>query len=133
MYDHPTATPEQLRDATVEIASDIWKEHYAPVLGGVDAAGHATPLLGIYSHMIAYPLYLTDYPLGHLISFQIEEQIERAAAQKKTLGEEIERMATFGAVAPDVWMKHASGAPVSTQPLLRATAKALKALPKKKS
>ena len=132
MYDHPKATPAQLRDATVQIASDVWKKHYAPVLGGVGADGKATPLLGIYSHMIAYPLYLTDYPLGHLIALQIEEQIEKATSSKKaTLGQEIERMTKFGAVAPDAWMKNASGEPVSSQPLLRATEKALAALPKK--
>lgn len=126
LYDHPDATPEQLRDATVKIASDIWQKHYAKVLGGVDAKGNATPLLGIYSHMIAYPLYLTDYPLGHLIALQIEEQIEKATSSKKaTFGAEIERMASFGAVAPDVWMQHAAGEPVSAQPLLRATKKAL--------
>jgi hypothetical protein len=132
LYDHPTATPEQLRDATVQVASDVWKKHYAPVLGGVGSDGKGTPLLGIYSHMIAYPLYLTDYPLGHLIALQIEEQIEKATSKKlATLGQEIERMAKFGATAPDVWMKNASGEPVSTQPMLRATAKALAALPKK--
>ncbi|MDP2340088.1 MAG: hypothetical protein Q8O67_03955 [Deltaproteobacteria bacterium] len=131
MYDHPKATPEQLRDATVQIAGDVWKKHYAPVLGGVDAGGKGTPLLGIYSHMIAYPLYLTDYPLGHLIALQIEEQIEKATSSKKaTLGQEIERMAKFGATAPDVWMTNASGEPVSSQPLLRATEKALLSLKK---
>lgn len=133
LYDHPAATAEQLRDATVQIAADVWKKHYAPVLGGVSKDGTATPLLGIYSHMIAYPLYLTDYPLGHLIALQIEEQIEKATSSKKaTLGQEIERMTKFGATAPDVWMKNASGEPVSTRPLLRATAQALSTLTPKK-
>jgi hypothetical protein len=129
MYAHPQATPAELRDATVTIASDIWKKHYAKVLGGVDKDGRATPLLGIYSHMIAYPLYLTDYPLGHLIAFQIEEQVDKATSSgKTTLGAEIERMCRVGAVAPDVWMKNASGQPVSAAPLLRATQNALSTL-----
>jgi hypothetical protein len=129
MYDHPQATPAELRDATVKIASDVWKKHYARVLGGVDKDGVATPLLGIYSHMIAYPLYLTDYPLGHLIAFQIEEQVDKATSSgKSTLGAEIERMCRVGAVAPDVWMKNASGQPVSAAPLLRATQNALSTL-----
>ncbi|HYH95795.1 hypothetical protein, partial [Hyalangium sp.] len=67
MYEHPDATPAQLREATVAIAKELWDRYYAPVLGGT-----GTPLLGIYSHMIAYPMYLPDYPLGHLIAFQIE-------------------------------------------------------------
>ncbi|HEY8377584.1 MAG TPA: hypothetical protein VIK91_13910, partial [Nannocystis sp.] len=43
MYDHPEATPAELREATVKIAQEIWDSYYAPVLGG-----KGTPLLGIY-------------------------------------------------------------------------------------
>jgi len=118
MYAHPDATPTQLREAVVRIAEETWTRYYAPVLGGT-----GTPLLGVYSHMISYPLYLSDYPLGHLIAFQIEEHL----AKTGRLGAEFERMASFGAVTPDVWMTHATGAPVSAEPLLRATAAALAA------
>ncbi len=117
MYDHPKATPAQLRDATVEISKKVWNKYYAPVLGGKD-----TPLLGIYSHMISYPMYLFNYPLGHLIAFQIEEQVKKTGK----IGPEIERMSKFGAVTPDAWMVNASGEPVSSGPLLRATEAALK-------
>ncbi len=116
MYDHPKATPAQLRDATAEISKKIWNQYYAPVLGGKD-----TPLLGIYSHMISYPMYLFNYPLGHLIAFQIEEQVKKTGK----IGPEIERMSKFGAVTPDAWMVNASGEPVSSGPLLRATEAAL--------
>lgn len=122
LYEHPTATPKQLKEATVGIARRVWNQYYAPVLGGRD-----TPLLGIYSHMISYPLYLFNYPLGHLIAFQIEEQVTR----KGVVGPEIERMAVQGAVAPDVWMTGATGAPVSAEPLLRATEQALTVPPKR--
>jgi hypothetical protein len=118
MYDHPRATPAQLREATVALARGIWNRFYAPVLGGKDTA-----LLGIYSHMISYPMYLFNYPLGHLISFQIEEQVKKVGK----VGPELERMAKLGAVSPDAWMTAASGAPVSAAPLLRATAHALEA------
>jgi len=116
MYDHPDATPAQLKDAVVGIAKKVWNQFYAPVLGGKD-----TPLLGIYSHMISYPLYLFNYPLGHLIAFQIEEQVHKAGS----VGPEIERMTKYGMVTPDHWMMNATGAPVSAGPLLRATEKAL--------
>ena len=86
------------------------------MLGGKDSL-----LLGIYSHMINYPLYLFNYPLGHLIAFQIEEHMKKAG----TLGPEFERMAKFGAVTPDLWMENATGAPVGAGPLLRATEAAL--------
>jgi hypothetical protein len=116
MYDHPDATPAQLRVAVVALARDTWNRYYAPVLGAKD-----TPLLGIYSHMISYPLYLADYPLGHMIAFQIEEQVKKNG----NLGPEFERMARFGCVTPDLWMVNATGSPVSPDPLLRAAEQAL--------
>jgi hypothetical protein len=119
MYDHPKATPAQLREATLALAKDVWNRYYAPVFGVRDAT-----ILGIYSHMISYSLYLPDYPLGHLISFQIEEHLKKGGK----LGAEFERMARYGAVAPDLWMQHATGKPVTAEPLLRAAATALDAV-----
>jgi hypothetical protein len=116
MYEHPEATAAETREAVVRIARETWDRWYAPVLGGKGSA-----LLGIYSHMVANPLYLPDYPLGHLIAFQIEEKIARS----RSLGTEFERMARLGNITPDLWMTKATGAPLSASPLLRATAKAL--------
>ena len=134
LYDHPQATPEALRNATVRIAGDVWKTHYAPILGGIDDAGRPTPLLAIYSHMIAYPLYLADYPLGHLIARQIEAHLEHSTTSTSTtststmMGEELERMCVIGNIAPDAWMQQATGAPISAAPLLQAAAHALKTI-----
>ena len=123
MYDHPEATPAELQEATVKIAKDVWNRYYAGVFGQRDVL-----LLGIYSHMISYPNYLPDYPIGHLIAFQIEEQMRKAGA----IGPEFERMATYGNVSPDIWMKHATGAPVSADALLAATARAVKQIESEK-
>ena len=106
------------------IAKEHWNWYYGKVLGAKDS-----PLLGIYSHMISYPLYVTDYPIGHLIAFQIEEHLKKKGGP---MGGEFERMASFGAVTPDRWLVHATGAPVSTGPLLRATAAALQGGPAKR-
>lgn len=119
MYDHPDATPSELRSATIEISKNIWNKYYAPVFRKEDVV-----LLGIYSHMIASVLYLPDYPLGRMIAFQIEEQIVKSG----NLGTEFERMAKLGSISPDVWMTLATGAPVGPQPLLRATEIALKVI-----
>ncbi len=116
MYAHSEATPAELRDATERIAHGVWNRYYAPIFKKKDVV-----LLGIYSHMIDALLYLPDYPVGHLIAHQIEEQIEKAG----NLGTEVERMARIGAVAPDLWMRQATGAPVGPESLLRATEKAL--------
>ncbi len=121
MYDHPQATPKELNDATVQISKDIWNRYYAPVFHKKDVV-----LLGVYSHMIDSFLYLPDYPIGHLIAFQIEEQMKKAGA----IGPEFERMAKMGHVTPDLWMEHATGKPVGPEALLAATQGALAAVGK---
>jgi hypothetical protein len=50
--------------------------------------------------------------------------MERAGS----IGAEFERMAKVGNVAPDIWMKKATGAPVGPQALLTAAEKALTAV-----
>jgi hypothetical protein len=116
MYDHPQATPAELRVATLGIARDLWNRYYAPVFHRRDAT-----LLAIYSHMISDLLYLPDYPIGHLIGFQVEEQIRKEG----DFGGEYERITRFGNVAPDLWMKNATGKPVGSEALLSATQRAL--------
>ena len=116
MYDHPQATPQQLNQATVQIAKDIWNRYYAPVFNRKDVV-----LLGVYSHMIDSFLYLPDYPIGHLIAHQIEEQMKKAG----NLGAEFERMTKMGSVTPDLWMENATGKPVGPDALLEATQRAL--------
>jgi len=116
MYDHPEATPAELKEATIQIAKDTWNRFYAPVFRKKDVL-----LLGIYSHMISYAMYLPDYPIGHLIAFQVEEQMRKAGS----IGPEFERMSRTGNIAPDVWMRSATGGPVGADALLVATERAL--------
>ena len=121
MYDHPAATPAELKVATLGIARDVWNRYYAPVIHQRDVT-----LLAIYSHMISDMLYLPDYPIGHLIGFQVEEQIRKAG----NFGSEYERITKFGNVSPDLWMKNATGKPVGAEALLTATQRALAELAK---
>jgi hypothetical protein len=116
MYDHPEATPAELREATLSIARDVWNRFHAPVFGKKDVV-----LLAVYSHMIDSFLYLPDYPLGHMIAFQIERQMEKAGS----IGPEFERMAKLGNITPDLWMVQATGSPVGPEALLAETEKAL--------
>jgi len=116
MYDHPDATPAQLKNAVVQISKDTWNRYYAPLFHTRDIT-----LLGVYAHMVNNFMYLPDYPIGHLIAHQIEAQIEKAGA----IGPEFERMAKFGSVTPDLWMIHATGAPVGAKALLESAEKAL--------
>ncbi|HEU4383299.1 MAG TPA: hypothetical protein VFR85_07305 [Anaeromyxobacteraceae bacterium] len=118
LYDHPKATPGELREATLRIARETWNRHFAGLLGGRDST-----LLAVYSHMVSHPLYLADYPLGHLVAAQIEEHLARSPS----LGAEVERMTSQGRVTPDLWMTRATGAPVSAKALLGAAQEALRA------
>jgi hypothetical protein len=119
MYDHREATPAELKQAVIRIAKETWNQFYAPIFGIRDVI-----LLAVYSHMIDTFLYLPDYPIGHLISFQIEEQMEKGGS----IGPEFERMATMGRLTPDLWMTKATGKPVGAEALLSAAQKALDAV-----
>ncbi len=118
LYAHPEATPTELKAAVTGIAKEVWNRFYADVFGIRDQV-----VLAIYSHMIETALYLPDYPMGHLIEFQIEKHLAG-----KNLGAEMERMCSAGRIVPQLWMKNAVGSEVSEKPLLEAAAAALKVI-----
>lgn len=115
MYEHPDATPAEMREAVMAIAKDVWNEFYAPVFRVRDVF-----LLAVYSHMVDGGMYTPDYPLGHIIGFQVEEHMKR-----HNLAEEMERMCKIGSITPDLWMQQAVGSPISTKPLLEAAERAV--------
>jgi len=116
LYRHPEATPSEFREAVNAIARDVWNRHYADVLGVKDQ-----PILAVYSHMLMSALYLPDYPLGHVIEFQISRYLEG-----KNLGREMERMCRQGRLIPQMWMERAVGSKISVRPMLDAVDEALK-------
>ena len=116
MYGHPHATPAQLREAVVSIANNVWNRYYSTIFKKKDV-----PLLAIYSHMIDSGLYTPDYPIGHLIAFQIEDHFRK---RSEPMGAEFERICQLGSITPDAWMRKAVGSPLSADPLLAAAAKA---------
>jgi hypothetical protein len=120
LYENPDATAAQFREAVVRIAQEVWNRYYAELLGARDV-----PLLAIYSHMVDGVMYTPDYPLGHLIAFQIDQHF---AKNKGKLGPEFERICQLGRLTPDAWMRKAVGAPLSAQPLIDATRAALTAV-----
>lgn len=122
MYANPNASEFELNKAVNKITLDIWNKYYAPVFGIKDQ-----PILGIYSHMIDNPLYLSAYPIGHLIEFQIQRYVIG-----KNLAQEMTRMCTQGRLIPEVWMQNAVGSGLSAQPMLDAAQEALNAINKKK-
>ena len=118
LYEHPEATAAELREATLQAARDVWNEYYAPLFGEKDVE-----ILAIYSHMVAYALYLPDYPVGHIIAFQVAQRLRDG-----DFGAGFEEMTRQGRLTPDAWMRGAVGNPISTDALRTEARKALDAM-----
>ena len=114
LYAHPTATAAELREAVLAIAAEVWNEYYAPVLGEKDS-----PLLGIYSHMVGYALYLPAYPIGNIVQYQLDEHLANCATPQEW-AKEYTRIYQQGCLTPDAWMRGAVGKPMSVEPILKA-------------
>jgi hypothetical protein len=108
MYRHPEATPAELREAALALARDVWNRYFAPVFGVRDSE-----ILAIYSHMIAFGLYLPDYAIGHVLAFQIAQRLWEG-----DFGAEVERITRLGRLTPDAWIRGAVGGPISAGALL---------------
>ena len=117
LYAHPDATAAQLRDAVLATARDVWNRYYAPVLGTPDS-----PLLAIYSHMLNYPMYLPNYPIGHIVHYQLEEHLAKCGSDA-AFATELQRIYRQGRLTPQLWMQGAVGAPISIEPILTAVSK----------
>ena len=114
LYANPEATAADLREAVLAIAADVWNTYYYPILGEKDS-----PLLGIYSHMVGYALYLPAYPIGNLVQYQLEEHLAKCATPEEW-AKEYTRIYQQGSLTPDTWMRGAVGKPMSVEPILKA-------------
>lgn len=114
IYEHPKATAKELCEATMQIAKDVWNEYYEPVLGEHDCI-----LLAVYSHMVNAPMYLPNYPLGHIVQYQLEEHLAQYNTQQE-FAQEYMRIYRLGRLTPKQWMIEAVGEAPSIEPILRA-------------
>lgn len=120
LYENPKATAEDLRDNCMRIAKEVWNKYYEPVLGT-----HDSTILAVYSHMVNSPMYLPNYPYGHIIEYQIEEHFSQLY-NPNHIAPEIDRIWRIGRLTPNAWMNEAVGTDVSTQPILNAIDKIVK-------
>ena len=120
IYAHPKATPKELCEATQQIAKEIWNRYYEPVLGEHDCI-----LLAVYSHMVNAPMYLPNYPLGHIVQYQLEEHLAQYKTQEE-FANEYARIYRLGRLTPKQWMIQAVGEAPSIEPILRAVDKLVK-------
>ena len=114
LYANPNATAADLREAVLAIAADVWNAYYYPILGEKDS-----PLLGIYSHMVGYALYLPAYPIGNLVQYQLEEHLAKCTTPEEW-AKEYTRIYQQGCLTPNAWMRGAVGKPMSVEPILKA-------------
>ena len=114
LYANPNATAADLREAVLAIAAEVWNAYYAPILGEKDS-----PLLGIYSHMVGYALYLPAYPIGNMVQYQLEEHLAKCATPEEW-AKEYTRIYQQGCLTPNAWMRGAVGNPMSVEPILKA-------------
>ena len=114
LYANPEANAAELREAVLAIAADVWNTYYYPILGEKDS-----PLLGIYSHMVGYALYLPAYPIGNLVQYQLEEHLAKCTTPEEW-AKEYTRIYQQGSLTPDTWMRGAVGSPMSVEPILKA-------------
>jgi len=114
IYAHPKASAKELCEATMVIAKEIWNQYYEPVLGEHDCI-----LLAIYSHMVNAPMYLPNYPLGHIVQYQLEEHLAKSQNQQE-FAQEYMRIYRLGRLTPKQWMIEAVGEAPSIEPILRA-------------
>ena len=120
IYVHPKATPKELCEATMQIAKEVWNQYYEPVLGEHDCI-----LLAVYSHMVNAPMYLPNYPLGHIVQFQLEEHLSQCKTQKD-FALEYMRIYRLGRLTPKEWLIEAVGTPPTIEPVLRAVENAVR-------
>lgn len=116
MYEKKSFSDQELQDAVIASAINVWNKYYAPVFGKKDS-----PILAVYSHMINAPLYLSAYPVGQLIEFQVDKYVA-----DKNLATESLRLFSQGRLTPKIWMKQGIGEVISIQPTLSAAREAMK-------
>ncbi len=118
LYANPEADAEALREAVLGIAADLWKQYYEQYFGP-----DTTHVLAAYQHMVAHPLYLADYAIGHVQSHQI-----RSCLRDRELAGETMRICSIGRLTPDLWMRRAVDRGLDVEPLVTDTRTALESL-----
>jgi hypothetical protein len=118
LYENPNANAQQVKETAIRLAKEVWNKYYADVFGTSDET-----ILAIYSHMVDSPLYLSAYPIGHLISFQLEQHVAN-----KHFANEIQRIFEQGKIVPQLWMKNGVGEPLTNEPILKASELAVEKL-----
>jgi hypothetical protein len=118
LYAHPEASAAELKTELISIAKSVWNTYYSDVFGTKDEI-----VLGIYSHMISYPLYLSAYSFGQMIEYQVDSHL-----RKGNFSDEVDRIYKLGRLTPQAWMQEAVGQKLSVTPMQEKLREVLKSL-----
>jgi len=115
MYEHPDATPDELKDAVLGLTAEIWNTYFSPIFNVRDQH-----ILSIYNHYITGSLYLYNYFYGNVVMYQMFD-----AFKEEGLASGLRRACSEGRTLPDLWLENATGKPVTIEPILNASREAI--------
>jgi hypothetical protein len=75
--------------------------------------------------MVNAPMYLPNYPLGHIVQYQLEEHLAQYKEQKD-FAQEYMRIYRLGRLTPQEWLIQAVGSEPSIESILRAVDRVVK-------
>jgi hypothetical protein len=108
MYENPDATVNELKSAVLEISAQIWNSYFSENFGGI----RDSHILSVYNHFITGDLYLFNYFLGGIVSYQLVDAFGRDG-----LAMGMKEASREGVTLPEVWMQKAVGRGFSLKPL----------------
>jgi oligoendopeptidase F len=116
MYNNPDATVNELKNAVLGISADIWNNYFSENFGGARDCS----ILSVYNHFITGDLYLFNYFIGGIVSYQLADAFER-----DELAPGLKESCREGVTLPELWMQKAVGSGFSLDPLLNGVSGAV--------
>ncbi|MHC1733893.1 MAG: hypothetical protein AB9888_17920 [Bacteroidales bacterium] len=116
MYNNPDATVDELKNAVLGISAGIWNNYFSENFGGARDCS----ILSVYNHFITGDLYLFNYFIGGIVSYQLADAFER-----DELAPGLKESCREGATLPELWMQKAVGSGFSLDPLLNGVSSAV--------
>jgi hypothetical protein len=108
MYENPDASVNELKSAVLDISAQVWNSYFSENFGGI----RDSHILSVYNHFITGDLYLFNYFLGGIVSYQLVDAFGRDG-----LAMGMKEASREGVTLPEIWMQKAVGSGFSLKPL----------------
>jgi hypothetical protein len=116
MYNNPQATVNELKNAIIGISAGVWNSYFSENFGG----SRDCSILSVYNHFISGDLYLFNYFIGGIVSYQLAD-----AFGKDELAPGLKRSCLEGVTLPELWMQKSVGSGFSLTPLFNGVSSAV--------